>query len=115
MMHYDKALGPDGLNLTFYKFGIFVGWKSSRQELVGLKEVFFSTQLTDTTIVLIPKVENLSSMKDLRPILLCNAIYKIFAKVLANCIKEVLPKCISMEQSAFIEDHSILNNVQVVD
>lgn len=40
------------------------------------------------------KVDNPTSMNDLRPTSLCNVIYKIVAKVLANRIKFVLP-CIS--------------------
>lgn len=57
-----------------------------------------STQVIETNIVLIPRVENPTSMKDLRPISLCNVIHKIISKVLANRMKEVLAKCTSLEQ-----------------
>lgn len=63
--------------------------------------------------MLIPKVENPTCMKDLRLISLCNFSYKIVSKVLANCTKLLLAKCISIEQSVFVENRPILNNVLV--
>lgn len=53
----------------------------------------------DTVVVLIPKVSNPKKLKDLRPISLCNVIYKI---ALSNRLKTVLPDIISLNQSAFV-------------
>lgn len=52
-------------------------------------------------------------MKDLRPLSLCNVIYKVIYKVLANRMKPLLHKYISLEQFAFVEDQSILDNMLV--
>ena len=52
-------------------------------------------------------------MKDWRPIALCNVVCKIVAKVLANRLKQVLVKCISINQSAFVLGRSILDNAMV--
>jgi hypothetical protein len=49
-------------------------------------------------------------MKDLRLISLCNVLYKMVSKLLANRLKGCLEKCVSEEQSAFIEGRSILDN-----
>jgi hypothetical protein len=52
-------------------------------------------------------------MKDLRPISLSNVLYKMVSKLLANRLKRCLDKCVSLEQSAFVEGRSILDNALI--
>lgn len=69
---------------------------------------FFPSPLNDSNICLVPKCAKPKSMKDLRPVLLCNVVYKMVLKFLVNRLKKCLAKCVSEEQSTFIEGCTIL-------
>ena len=62
--------------------------------------------MDDTLVVLIPKVQNPEKLKDLRPISLCNVVYKLVSKVIANRLKCILGEIISPIQSAFVPEGS---------
>ena len=51
--------------------------------------------INHTFITLIPKVQNLERVSDFCPISLCNVIYKIISKAIANHLKPMLNSIIS--------------------
>ncbi|XP_058784794.1 uncharacterized protein LOC131659630 [Vicia villosa] len=113
-MHPNKSPGPDGFNPAFYQhFWYLCGDDIFHAVTTWMTRGFFPPELNETNICLIPKCPNPKNMKDLRPISLCNVVYKLISKVLANRLKLVLDKCVLEEQSAFIEGRSILDNAMV--
>ncbi|XP_022725030.1 uncharacterized protein LOC111281580 [Durio zibethinus] len=81
--------------------------------LSGLNNNLVLRGINHTNLVSIPKIKNPSWVKDFRSISLCNVIYKIVSKVLANRLKNVLPRVIIKNQSAFVPGRSIFDKAIV--
>lgn len=109
-----KAPGADGMPSLFYKkFWDIVGIDVTRDVMNFLNGGPVPEGWNETVVVLIPKVPNPKKLKDLRPISLCNVVYKIASKVLANRLKVILPEIISQSQSAFVPGCMITDNVLI--
>ncbi|KAL8132835.1 hypothetical protein AgCh_008351 [Apium graveolens] len=114
-MHPDKAAGSDGFSPVFFQhFWEMLGPEIFKCCSDSLRELSFPVNLDDTILVLIPKKDNVKKIADLGPIALCNVLYKILAKVLANKLKEILPGLIFENQSVFVPRRIIFDNVLVV-
>ena len=111
-MPNDKSPGPDGYTSEFFK----ASWEIIGKEFVLAVQSFFAKGflpkgLNSTILALIPKRKGSKEMKDFRPISCCNVIYKVISKLIANRLKEVLPNFIAGNQSAFVKDRLLIENV----
>ncbi|RVW34075.1 Transposon TX1 uncharacterized 149 kDa protein [Vitis vinifera] len=106
----DKAPGPDGFSVAFWQ----ECWDFVKEEVVEMfKEFFvhgsFAKSLNTTFLVLIPKKGGAEDLRDFRPISLLGGLYKLLAKVLANRLKKVLDRVVSVDQNAFVRGRQILD------
>jgi hypothetical protein len=108
----NKAPGPDGFTTGFYQqHWDTVGSKVSEAALYFFKNACMDGAINSTNIALIPKKKDPVSAMEFRPISLCNVVYNIIAKVLANRLKVILPSIISPNQSAFLPGKLITDNI----
>lgn len=111
-MPNDKSPGPDGYTSEFYK----ATWEIIGNEFTLAIQSFFAKGflpkgINSTILALIPKKLEARVMRDYRPISCCNVIYKVISKIIANRLKSVLPKFISGNQSAFVKDRLLIENL----
>ena len=97
-MAKDKAPSPDGFTTNFFH----ACWDWLKEEIWAFMEDFRKRRnilrdLNSTFLTLIPKENGTEDPGKLRPIALCNFIYKIISKVMANRLRLPLPLIISLE------------------
>lgn len=113
-MYPEKSPCSDGLNPGFYQ----AYWNGVGTDVVNFCRSFFETgelpsEINRTLVCLISKKKNPQQMTDIRPISLCNMLFRVLSKVMANRVKECLPDLISINQSAFIQDRLLTNNALI--
>ncbi|KAK1290278.1 hypothetical protein QJS10_CPB18g01194 [Acorus calamus] len=115
MLPSNKAPGPDGFPGEFYK----KIWPLIKSDLFQAVQYFYRTAKLPiswgaTHVALIPKLKNPITLKEYRPISICDTKYKIISKMLVMRLKEVLPHIIGKEQGAFIPGRSIHSHLLLV-
>ena len=63
--------------------------------------------------MLLPKVKDPKQVQDFHPISLCNVAYKLASKILANRLKPFLPNLVCENQSTFVVERLITDNILV--
>ena len=113
----DKSPGTDGLPCEFYK----VFWNDVVEILINSFNCNYeigklSISQRRGIIKLIPKKDaDLNSIKNWRTLTLLKCDYKIGTKAIASCIKMFLPKLVFSDQTGFIRDRFIGENIRLVD
>ena len=108
----DKVSGPDEYTKEFF----VAAWPVVGAEFIISVQSFFifgflPTGVNATILSLIPKTEEVQTMRDYRPIACYNFLYKVISKVLARRLKSILPEAIEQNQSVFIKGRLLLENV----
>ena len=97
----------------FKRFWHIVGDELTDEVLHAVNSRKIPEGWNSTNIVLIPKVASPEVITQYRPISLCNVVYKIISKMIANRLKKILPDVISPTQSAFVPGRLMTDNVLV--
>ena len=110
-MKYEKSPGTDGFEAECFK----CFWKQLGPFVVRvLNKAFEDGELFTTQkegiITCIPK----GDIKNWRPISLLNVIHKIGSSCIANRIKRVLPSLIDDDQTGFISNRYMGDNVRLI-
>jgi exonuclease III len=112
----DKSPGIDGLTTNFYKkFWTLI--KDDFMNMVNdvyLKKVMTSDQRSGLISLLPKQDKDINYIKNWRPITILNTDYKILTKIMANRLKKILPTIINPDQTGFVLNRQIGENIRIV-
>lgn len=108
----SKAPGKDGFNAYFFK----QAWPViGKQVTIVVLDFFQSSNMyapvNRTSVILIPKIQYLITIKDYRPISCCTTVYKIISKMLTSRLQGVMDYLVYSSQATFVPGGSLTDNV----
>ncbi|XP_056688055.1 uncharacterized protein [Spinacia oleracea] len=108
----NKAPALDGFNSQFF----ISTWDILKEDIYRAVQEFFATgrmlkQINNTTVTLIPKVQNATNIKDFRPIACCSVVYKLISKILTHRMQSVIGEVVNNAQAGFIPGRNIADNI----
>eukprot|EP00253_Pinus_taeda_P027166 PITA_27166 len=103
----DKSPGPDDWTIEFFIafFDVLGQDLQVVEESRSTGSIYHA--INSTFIALIPKSDTPASFDDYQPISLCNCLYKIISKTIANRLRPILSCSIAPQQFAFLESRQI--------
>ncbi|XP_057424948.1 uncharacterized protein LOC130718376 [Lotus japonicus] len=110
-----KAPSPDGFQPIFFKsFWHIVGDSAYKVVREAFATGSFDGAISETLVALIPKVDVPTYFRELRPISLCNVMYKIITKVLVLRLRTCLQEIVGPLQSSFIPERGTSDNAIIL-
>ena len=113
-MARNKSPGLSGLSVDIY----IVFWQRLKQPFYEMvqevyKQGIFYEGAQNGIITLLPKPErDLLFLKNWRPIILLETVYKVISKVITNRIKGTLSTLINEDQTGFVKGRQISENIR---
>jgi len=109
-----KSLGQDGFSSGLFK----TTWQKIGPLICSDAREFFTkgvmpSHISDTKLIMLPKVRHPQTAPEFRPISCYNVLYKTISKLICQRIKEVLPTLIDQSQGAFVKGREILYNILI--
>ena len=117
-MKNNESPGFDGFTVEFFVC-LFLAYQILVHSLLNLNNGFRKGELSSTQkegiIISIPKGNKSKDLiKNWRPISLLNVVYKIGSTCIANRLKRVLPSLISEDQTGFMANRYIGDNIWLI-
>uniref|UniRef100_A0A803TLB1 Reverse transcriptase domain-containing protein n=1 Tax=Anolis carolinensis TaxID=28377 RepID=A0A803TLB1_ANOCA len=115
-MDPNKAPGPDGLTVMYYKTfeeELLPYLKKLMNKITNEGKLPNTWKEANITVIHKEKTDP-TNVKNYRPISLLNIDYKIFTNILADRMKEFLKNWIQEEQTGFLPNRQLRDNVRTI-